>query len=68
MIKRFLDFLHSDEGLRSAGVLMTIALVAENISPPGSVYQTIASKTLQAGVLLGITSSRGKAPKAENKV
>ena len=64
MIKKFTDFMHSDELLKLAGVVVTVAyLIEEVFAEPGTTLAVVAGKVLKAGVLLGITSSLGRTRK-----
>lgn len=63
-MKKFFAFLHSDEGLKLAGLIVTVAyLVEEVFAEPGTPLALWAGKVLKAGILLGITSSAGRTRK-----
>lgn len=65
MVKKFLNFLHSDDGLRLAGVFMTVCYIVKATTTEGGTVNQVASKLLEAGVILGISSTVGRQGKAK---
>lgn len=64
MFSKFFSFMHSDVGLKVLAAAVAVAAVVKNSFPPHTVAVQVANHVIEIGVVLGVSSSSARAPKA----